>query len=155
MSLMGLPAIIEELIISALITFVITLIYRFLANQSEIRELKARLKEKQAKIKELQKTNPQEANKLMTETIGLSSSQFRMNRKPIFLTLIVVAIVLPWMGNIFAGIIIKLPFYSSLFKSLLGWLLGSGGLIKPWLAWYMLVSIPIGQLLRKLIGVEM
>lgn len=148
------PAIIEELIISAVITFAITLVYRFLVNQSEIRELKAKLREHQGKIKELQKTNPTEANKLMAETMNLSSNQFRMNMKPMFMTLIIVAIVLPWMGGIFSGIVIKLPFYSDLFKSLLGWFVGSTGLIKPWLAWYMLVSIPIGQLFRKLIGVE-
>lgn len=155
MSLIGLPTIIEELIISAVITFAITLIYRFLVNQSEVRELKAKLKENQNKIKELQKTNPQEANKLLAETMNLSSSQFRMSMKPMFLTLIIVVVVLPWMGGIFSGIAIKLPFYSSLFKSMLGWLVGSTGLIKPWLAWYMLVSIPIGQLFRKMIGVEL
>lgn len=155
MSLMGLPAIIEELLISAVITFVITLFYRFLVNQSEVRDLKAKLKEKQAQIKEMQKTNPTEANKLLAETMNLSSNQFRMNMKPMFLTLIIVAIVLPWMGGIFSGIVIGLPFYSPLFKSVLGWLVGSSGIIKPWLAWYMLVSIPIGQLFRKFIGVEL
>ena len=155
MSLIGLPMGIEELIASALIVFVISLIYKFLINQNEIKELKSNMKEKQAKMKETQKTNPEEANRVMSEVLALSNKQMRMSMKPMFLTLILVGIALPWFAQVFGGIVIKLPFYSQLFKSLFGWLVGSGGIIKPWLAWYTLVSIPLGQIFRKLIGAEL
>jgi uncharacterized membrane protein (DUF106 family) len=140
----NLPISIEELLFSAIITFVITLIYKFLANQNEMRQLKANLKEKQAKIKELQKTNPQEANKMLNEVMALSSKQMRINMKPMLLTLVVVGITLPWLGKAFPGIVVKLPFTLPYFENDFGWL-----------AWYILVSIPLGVYFRKLLRVEL
>ena len=148
----NLPNIVTELLISAVLTFVITLIYRFLANQGEIKQLKLHMKEKQAQVKELQKTNPSEATKLTAEIVELSSKQMRHNMKPMLLTLVVVSIALPWMGGIFSDTIFKLPFE---FPKFLSWLIGSSGWIRPWLAWYVLVSIPFGVYFRKILGVEM
>lgn len=144
MTLIGLPVGIEELLASVVIVFMISLFYRVLINQNELRELKSSLKEKQAKIKELQKTNPQEANKILNETLALSSKQFRMSMKPMLLTLVVVGITLPYFGQAFPGAVVKLPFYLPYFENDFGWL-----------AWYIIVSIPLGQLIRKLIGAEL
>jgi uncharacterized membrane protein (DUF106 family) len=140
----NLPVPIEELLFSAAITFIITLIYKFLANQNEMRQLKANVKEKQAKIKELQKTNPQEANKMLNEVMALSSKQMRMNMKPMLLTLVVVGITLPWLGQAFPGTVVKLPFTLPYFEDDFGWL-----------AWYIIVSIPFGIYFRKLLKVEL
>jgi uncharacterized membrane protein (DUF106 family) len=140
----NLPVSIEELLFSAIITFVITLIYKFLTNQSEMKQLKVNMKEKQAKIKELQKTNPQEANKMLNEVMALSSKQMRMNMKPMLLTLVVVSIALPWFGQAFPGAVVKLPFTLPYFENDFGWL-----------AWYIIVSIPLGILFRKLLRVEL
>lgn len=140
----NLPIPIEELLISAVIVFIISIFYRFLINQNEIRELKSNLKEKQTKIKELQKTNPQEASKVLNEVLALSNKQFRMTMKPMLLTLIVVGVALPYVGQAFPGTIVKLPFTMPYFGSDFGWLM-----------WYILVSIPLGQLFRKLIGAEL
>jgi len=134
----------EEFIFSAVITFIITIIYKFLANQNEIRQLKANLKEKQAQIKELQKTNPQEANKMLNEVMTLSSKQMRINMKPMLLTLVVVGITLPWLGQAFPGVVVKLPFTLPYFENDFGWL-----------AWYIIVSIPLGAYFRKLLRVEL
>jgi len=144
MTLIGLPAGIEELLLSAIITFIITLIYRFLANQEEIRQLKASIKEKQEKVKELQKSNPEEATKVLNEVMTLSSKQFRMNTKPMLLTLLVVGLALPYFGKIFPGAVVKLPFTLPYFGNDFGWLM-----------WYIIVSVPLGQVIRKLIGAEL
>ena len=140
----NLPASIAELLISAVIVFIITLFYKFLINQNELRELKSNLREKQAKVKELQKTNPQEANKVLTEVLNLSNKQFRMNMKPMLLTLVVVGLALPYVGQLFPGAVVKLPFYLPYFENDFGWLM-----------WYIIVSVPLGQLFRKLIGAEL
>jgi len=140
----NLPVPIEELLFSAVITFIITLIYKFLTNQSEIKQLKISVKEKQTKIKELQKTNPQEANKMLNEVMALSSKQMRMNMKPMLLTLVVVGITLPWLGQTFPGVVVKLPFTLPYFGNDFGWL-----------AWYIIVSIPLGIYFRKLLKVEL
>jgi uncharacterized membrane protein (DUF106 family) len=144
MSLIGLPAFIEEILLSVVIVFVISIFYRFLINQNEVRELKTKLKEKQARMKEIQKTNPNEANQLLTEILSLTSKQSRMSMKPMLLTLIVVGLALPYFGQLFPGIVVKLPFYLPYFENDFGWL-----------AWYVIVSVPLGQLIRKMIGAEL
>lgn len=101
MTLTGLPIGIEEILFSAVIIFVTTLIYRFLINQNELRELKEKQKEKQAKIKELQKTNPDEAKRLMTEMLNISNKQLRMSMKPMMVSLIIVILVLPVVGEFY------------------------------------------------------
>jgi uncharacterized membrane protein (DUF106 family) len=148
----NLPPLVEEAIFSALIVFLITISYRFLANQKEMKQIKIDLKEKQSKIKELQKTNPQEANKVLEEVMDLSRKQFRINMKPMMVTLIVVGLILPAIGAEFSGIIINIPFP---WPSFLRGLVSSEGWIRPWLAWYILVSVPIGYMFRKIMGVEM
>ena len=142
--MLNLPVPILEILASVAITLVITIIYKFLANQNEMKQLKISMKEKQAKIKELQKTNPQEANKMLNEVMALSSKQMRMNMKPMLLTLIVVSIALPWFGQAFPGAVVKLPFTLPYFENDFGWL-----------AWYIIVSIPLGILFRKLLRVEL
>jgi len=144
MTLIGLQAGFEEVLASAVIVFMISIFYRFLINQNELKEIKSRIKEKQAKVKELQKTNPQEANKTLTEVIAMSNKQMRMSMKPMFLTLIIVGIILPYFPQIYPGAVVKLPFYLPYFESDFGWL-----------AWYIIVSVPLGQLFRKLLGAEL
>ena len=144
MTLIGLPVFIEEILASAVIVFIISIFYKFLINQNELRELKSKLKEKQARIKELQKSNPQEANRMLNEVLALSNKQFRMSMKPMLLTLIVVGVILPYFPQIFPGVVVKLPFYLPYFENDFGWL-----------AWYIVVSIPLGQLFRKMLGAEL
>lgn len=142
--ILGLQPFVAELIISIIITFIITLFYRFLVNQEKLKEIKTKQKENQARIKELQKTNPKEASDLLNSTMALSRHQLGMSIKPMFLTLILVSILLPWMAYAFPGIIVKLPFYLPYFENDFGWLM-----------WYIIISIPLGQLFRKILGAEL
>jgi uncharacterized membrane protein (DUF106 family) len=63
---LGLPPVLGEAILAALLTLIITLFYKYLVNQNVLRDLKAQMKALQAKAKELQKTNPAEANKTVS-----------------------------------------------------------------------------------------
>jgi len=207
MTLIGLPAIIEESLLVAVIVFVTTLIYRFLMNQNELKQLKENLKEKQGKMKELQKTNPEEAKKIMSETLNLSNKQFKMTMKPMMVSLIIFFIALPILGeaygdknvvldsnkgnltldgknyslelndgkitldnieckipcdeqmigdykwNIytennntvkFSRIVALLPFSLPYFDNDLGWL-----------AWYIIISLVLSFVFRKILGVEL
>ena len=144
MTLIGLPAGIEEIIISAVVVFFATLIYRFLANQTALKEVKEKQKEYQSRIKELQKTNPEEAKRVMTEMLALSNKQLRMSMKPMLVSLILyVAIVFPILPGLFPGAVVSLPFSLPYFGSDFGWL-----------AWYIIVSFPLNSIFRKLLGVE-
>jgi len=144
MTLIGLPVAVEELLASIAITLVITLFYKYLINQNDVRQLKASMKEKQAKAKELQKANPQEANKVVNEIMALSSKQMRMNTKPMLLTLALVGITLPYFAQAFPGTVVSLPVSLPFLGSSLNWF---------W--WYVLVSIPLGYFFRKVLGVEL
>lgn len=140
---LNLPVPIAELIIAAFIIFIITLFYRFLVDQNKVRELKTKLKEKQKEAKEIQKTNPKQANVLMSEILKLTNKQFKMSLKPLFFGFILIIILLPWVASVFPGVIVILPFSLPFFGNDLGWFM-----------WYFIVSIPLNQLFRKSIGVE-
>jgi len=140
----GLPIAIEELVLSAVIVFIITLFYKVLINQNTVRELKNEQKEKQQRIKELQKTNPQEANKLLNDVLKLTNKQMRMNTRPMIPTFILVIITLPWLAQLFPEAVVKLPFTLPFFGNDFGWLM-----------WYIIISIPLNQLFRRLVGVEL
>lgn len=139
-----LPPPIAELIIAAFILFIITLFYKFLVNQSKVNELKTKLKEKQKEAKEMQKTNPKQANILMNEILKLTNRQFRMNLKPLFFGFIIIMILLPWVASVFPGAVVLLPFSLPFFGNDFGWLM-----------WYIIISIPLNQLFRKFMGVEL
>ncbi len=142
--LLALPPFISELILAIIISFLVTLPYKFLIDQNKLREIKEKQKEKQMKIKELQKTNPKEANRLLSEMLMLSHKQMRLTLKPMFLTFILILILLPWMAYVFKGPIVKLPFSLPFFGDDFGFL-----------AWYIVITFPLTQLFRKLMGVEL
>lgn len=141
--ILGLPAIISELILAIIIIFIITLVYRFFVDQNKVRELKEKQKEMQEKVKELKKTNPDAANNMMNDILKLTNKQFRMNMKPFLLVFIIAIMFLPWMATVFKGPIAMLPFSLPFFENDFGWLM-----------WYIVISLPINQLLRKFMGVE-
>jgi len=140
----GLPSFIAELLIAAGIAFAVAIFYRILINQNELRDLKIKQKEKQEKLKELQKTNPQEANKILNEMLALTNKQLKMSMKPMIPTLILVLVVLTWLSNVLPDKVVILPFSLPFF--------GNG---FDYLWWYIIISIPLGQLFRKMMGVEL
>jgi uncharacterized membrane protein (DUF106 family) len=142
MSILGLPMFIEEILASALITLIITLGYRFLCNQCEMKQIKESMKEKQAKAKEFQKTNPSEASRIMNEVMVLMNKQQRMNMKPMLMTLIVAGLGLQIFGQTFTGSIVMLPFTLPYLGNDFGWMM-----------WYIIVSVPLGYAFRKILGV--
>jgi len=95
MTLIGLPLGIEEILLTAVIVFITTLIYKFLINQNEMKEVKEKQREHQAKMKEVQNTNPEEAKRIMTEMLALSNKQLKMSMKPMIVSLIIFFIALP------------------------------------------------------------
>lgn len=144
MTLIGLSAGIEELLISVAVIFVLVMVYKLLVDQKELKELKEKLKECQSRANELQKTNPEEAKRAMADMLNLSNKQLRMSMKPMFVSLIIsVAVVLPVLPGLFPGSVVNLPFTLPYFGNDFGWL-----------AWYIIVSLPLNTIFRKFLGVE-
>ncbi|MBI4016039.1 MAG: TMCO1/EMC3 family protein [Candidatus Aenigmarchaeota archaeon] len=139
-----LPPVLGEFLIALILVFIYTIFSRFLANQEEVKKLKEEQAALQKKSQELRKTNPEEANKLSTESLKLSNKMMKLNMKPMFATLLLAVVILPWLSYTFIGkSIVKLPFELPFIGNYLGWL-----------KWYVLVSIPFSQLFRKLLGVQ-
>jgi uncharacterized membrane protein (DUF106 family) len=143
MALIGLHSGIEELLLASAIIFLTSVIYKVLINKEEARKIKEEQKEKQEKMKELQKTNPEEANRVMNEMLKLSNRQFKLMMKPMLVSFILIIIILPILPSLFPGAVVNLPFTLPYFGSDFGWL-----------AWYMIVSVPMNSIFRKMLGVE-
>jgi uncharacterized membrane protein (DUF106 family) len=144
MTLIGLSAGIEELLISSIVIFVLVMVYKLFVNQNELKELKEKLKECQSRSNELQKTNPEEAKRAMADMLNLSNKQLRMNMKPMLVSLLIsVVVVFPILPNLFPGSVVMLPFSLPYFGNDFGWLV-----------WYMIVSLPLNSIFRKFLGVE-
>lgn len=143
MSLIGLPAIIEELLLVSAVLFMSSLIYKFMIKREDMREVKSKMKEKQDRIKELQKTNPKEATQVLNEMMKLQHKQMKMTMKPMMVSLLIFLLVLPVLPNLFPGTVANLPFAIPFVGSEFGWL-----------AWYFILSIPLNSIFRKIVGVE-
>jgi len=141
--LLALPPILGEGILAVILTFITTLFYKYLVDQNKVKELKQKQKDLQAKIKELQKIKPEEASAATKEVLELTNKQMMMNMKPMFATMAIVIVILPWMATAFTGTIAVLPFSLPFFGNDFGWL-----------AWYFFISITFTTLFRKLLGVE-
>ncbi len=140
----GLPPAIGEAIVAAVVTIVITLFYKYMVDQNKMRELKTKVKELQKKQKEVPKGNTEELNKLLSEMLSLQNQQMKLNLKPMIPTLLIAVAVFPWMGSVFTGPMVILPFALPFFGNDFGWLM-----------WYIILSIPMSIVFRKILGVEM
>ena len=145
MSLIGLPAIIEELLLVSAVLFMSSLIYKFMIKREDMREVKSKMKEKQDRIKELQKTNPKEATQVLNEMMKLQHKQMKMTMKPMMITMVISLVaIFPFLPNLYSGAVVYLPFSLPYFGNDFGWL-----------AWYFIVSLPLNSIMRKILGVEL
>jgi len=141
---MGLNPALSLAVISVTITFVITVLYRFLSDPKKLKDLRDRTKEINAKIKEMQKSNPEEAKKLTNEMLEITNKQMMASMKPMLATLLIAALYLPWMSEHFKGPVVMLPVSVPIFGADLGWIM-----------WFILISVPASQIMRKAMGVDL
>lgn len=141
--ILGLNPAVSLFMLAGAVSFVLTLPYRFLVDQKKMREHKEKVKEIQKQIKEAQKTDQKKANELMTEMLGLSNKQMMSNFKPMMPGMILVIIVLPWIATAFTGPVAILPFTLYYFGNDFGWLM-----------WYIVASMPLTYIFRKMLGVQ-
>ncbi len=139
----GLKPVLSELIVAIVVTFLSTIPYRFLVDQTKMKEIRDKQKDLQKKVKEVPKDNAEEAGRLSKEVLELTNKQMMMNMKPMFVTLGLIILILPWMSGAFVGQIALLPFDLPFFGNDFGWL-----------AWYFFISLPFTTLFRKLLGVD-
>lgn len=147
MPLAGLNPVVSILIVSASVSTLINLCYKFMIDQSKAKAIKERARELQKEMKELQKKNDMEGmNKIMSEAMKNNTEQMRLMLKPMLVSMLVAVLTLPWLSQNYAGISVTIP--ASL--PFIGNVIPFG-----WIGWYVLCSIPFILITRKLFGLEM
>jgi len=85
-------------LISVVLSFVLSLIYKIFTNQEKIKEMKEKMDELKKKLNESQKNkNQKDMTKYQNEMLQMSSEQMRMNMKPMIITFLVVIPVFIWL----------------------------------------------------------
>ena len=137
----GLNFAVAELLLASIVVFIITLLYRFLIDQNKAREMKTQMSEMQKRLKDV-KDNKEETDKISSEMMKMTSLQMRNSLKPMIVVMFVAFAFLPWMADAFASSTVSLPFSLPFLGNDFGWL-----------AWYIVISIPLSMVFRRALGV--
>jgi uncharacterized membrane protein (DUF106 family) len=92
----GLNAALGVTLVSGIILIVINAFYRFLVNQDRAAAAKVRSQELSA---EARKAPPEKQKELMSQSMTAQRELMRMNTKPMLLSFLIVALLLPWLGT--------------------------------------------------------
>lgn len=96
--LLALPSWLAILIISAVITVITTVAYKYLTDQEKMKKLKAEMKAYQKRIKELSKEDPKKAMAVQQEMMGKNMELMKQSFKPTLYTLIPLIIIFGWLN---------------------------------------------------------
>ena len=96
--LLTLPSWGAILVISAVITVLTTLAYKYLTDQKRMKALKKEMKQYQKKLKKLSKEDPQKAMALQKEMMGKNMELMKHSFKPTLYTLIPLIIIFGWLN---------------------------------------------------------
>jgi len=133
------------LIVSMMLTAIVLLINRFSVNKKLMEEIKHKMEEIRESLTQAQKSgNTEEINKFLGEMMKTNSQYMRQMMKAMIISIVVLALFLPWLNYKYGGIVIvKLPFALPVVGSSLSWV---------W--WYILVSFAMGWVFKKLLGMD-
>ena len=108
---------------SAVLSLVVTIIYRFATDQAEMKELKKQLKEFQDKFKQ-HKDDPNKMLEVQKEMSTVNMKYFKQSMKPTLITIVPFIIIFHFLGKIYTTItVVPLPFHVPLstLETGLGW----------------------------------
>ncbi len=124
--------------ISFLIALAISLVYKYMSNQSEMKRLKGELKELQKSIKE-NKGKPEKLTEIQKQLAEKNITYMKHSFKPMLFTFVPAILILVWLKNLYNGIdiILTLPF----------------GLGLNWIWTYVIFSFVFSLILRKFLHI--
>jgi uncharacterized membrane protein (DUF106 family) len=96
--LLGMPPFWAVFTITAIITLVITIIYKYTTDQKKMKALKDDLKKMQKKMTELAKTDPQKAMKMQKEAMSKNMEMMKHSFRPTLYTFIPIIIIFGWLN---------------------------------------------------------
>jgi len=140
---------ISLLIVSSIITVLVILLNRVFVNDKLVKEIKQKMENIREQLTRAQKEgNTEEANKFLSEMMKTNSEMMKHTFKGLIVSLVILSLFLPWIKNTYEvtykGVAVaKLPFTLPFIGSNLDWII-----------WYVLVSLTIGWVFRKMIGAD-
>jgi len=143
MSVIGLPGIAEMIIWASLLSMVMILLTKKLTDQDMLKNIKADMKEMNAKIKKAQKAGKtDEANKLTTQMLKMSSKQMQQTMKPMIVSMGIFFVAIWFFGAYYSELVVAVPVNLPFLGNSLGWF---------W--WYFLIIFATNFMFRKLMDV--
>lgn len=132
------------LLISVVLSLVVTLVYKFMTDQTLMKELKKELKSNQKRIKEA-KGDSEKMMAIQRETMHTNMKYMSQSMKPMIITIVPFLIIFAWLRSIFEGtVVIPLGFHVPLSSLETG--LG-------WIGTYIILSMVSTTLFRRLLKV--
>ncbi|MBW2964914.1 DUF106 domain-containing protein [Candidatus Woesearchaeota archaeon] len=95
--LLNIPPVVAILIISFLISFIITIVYKYMTDQTMMKDLKTRQKEFQKKMKAL-RGEPEKLMKVQREAMEVNMQYMKQSFKPTLITFLPIIIIFGWLN---------------------------------------------------------
>ena len=127
------------------VSLTIVLSYKIFVDLESLNEAKKKLKKLQERLIEVQREkNVKEANRIIDEMTKINKVFIKESIKPMIVSLILLVTVFPVLSKVYTGkVVAKLPFSLPFVGSQLSWI-----------GWYIIVSLTITWILKRLLGVE-
>jgi len=136
--LLGLRPLPAIFLISVILSIAVTLVYKFLTDQTLMKELKKDLKKYQKQMKE-HRGDTQKMSEVQKKAMSINMKYMRQTMKPMMITMLPFLLIFYWLRSVYVGtILIPLSFWS-----------GHLG----WIGTYIIFSMVFTTLFRKLLKV--
>ncbi|MBI2085594.1 MAG: DUF106 domain-containing protein [Candidatus Aenigmarchaeota archaeon] len=130
--------------ISVLMSSITTVFYRIFVDQSSMKEVRKNMETYREAANKYQKENDiAKMNENVSKMMELNKKYFSLSTKPLLFSLIIFAVVFPWMGKEFIGVTVNLPISVPFIGNNVGWF-----------GWYFLLAVPSSVIMRKLLDVQ-
>ncbi len=146
--ILGFHPVITISIISGIITTILTFINKKTMGSSDAKEVKKKMEKARKKMLEAQKEGEkEEMDEQMKKMMEMNSEYLQKMMKPMMISLgismLLVILVFPWLRETYTDVVVfTLPEFLPL--------IGGKGL--SWLMWYIICSVILGLVLRKILG---
>jgi len=124
---------ISILILAVVVTFISTIVTKWLTNQEHLKELKKRQKEIQKELKN-QKDNPKVFSEMQNEMLQITGTMMKSSFKPVLITMVPFLILFYWIRSLYGA-----PSD------------GGEALLAGWFWWYLGGSVAAGLIWRKVL----
>jgi len=137
--------IVSLLAISTFLTVIILIINRIFLNTKVMKEIKDKMEEIREQLTAAQKSgNADDIKRFLDEMMKTNSEYMKHSFKALIISIIIISLFLPWIRHRYEGIpVANLPFAVPFLGTSLDWL---------W--WYIIVSLMIGWVIKKLLAID-